>query len=140
MTRDDLLAEAWSWARTPFVWQASLKGVGADCKGFVWGVARALGLPEAQSAFASIADYRRRVPVETLKEGLRATFAPGSCARGDLLLLRYRGRDQHLAFHAGDVILHTYPEGPKCVIQSPLPAAFDLWPLVSAWRFASLEA
>jgi hypothetical protein len=51
-TAADFVAETRAWLGTPFHWQASRKGVGCDCKGLVWGVARALGMPEADSPFA----------------------------------------------------------------------------------------
>lgn len=38
-TRADLIAEARSWIGTPWRHQAAIKGVGADCVGFVRGVA-----------------------------------------------------------------------------------------------------
>lgn len=139
MTPADLVAEARTWVGTPFVWQASLKGVGADCKGLIWGVARELGLPEASSVYAAVADYRRVVPVPLLLKGLAATFtrAPDPQS-GDVLLMTMGGQPCHLGFHAGDAVIHTYNNGPRRVITSRLAAVASVWPIHSAWRFPSL--
>lgn len=139
-TAEDLVTEAWAWVGTPFAWQASLKGVGCDCKGLVWGVARELGLSEAESFHARVADYGSRVPLALLKQGMAATFAPSPApSLGDVLLMRVAGRAQHLAIHAGDRVIHTYSSGPRQVISTPLAVALRAWPLDSAWRFKSLE-
>lgn len=139
-TRAEFVAEARSWLGTPFHWQASVKGVGADCKGLVVGVARERGLPEARSLYAAMADYGWRVPVGVLKRGLAETLErTDDPLAGDVLLLTLGGSPQHLAIHAGEVVIHTYNAGPKRVITSPLSVIRRAWPLDSAWRFRSLE-
>jgi cell wall-associated NlpC family hydrolase len=53
-TRGDLVAaEVEKWNRTPFHEQQATKGRGCDCKGLLWGVARDLGFPEAESFYAT---------------------------------------------------------------------------------------
>jgi cell wall-associated NlpC family hydrolase len=139
VTAADVVAEARDWKDTPFVWQASLKGVGADCKGLIWGVARELGLPEAASLYAAIANYGRVVPVPLLLKGLAATFARADDPQpGDVLLMSMGGQPCHLGFHAGDDVIHTYNNGPKRVISSRRAAVERAWPIHSAWRFPSL--
>ena len=44
VTRAQVCAEALEWLGTPYRFQASLKGVGADCIGLLTGVARQLGI------------------------------------------------------------------------------------------------
>jgi hypothetical protein len=58
------------------VWGQSVKGVGCDCKGLIQGVARELGLKEAESFYATFSSYRpdKPVPVSLLKEGMAAVF------------------------------------------------------------------
>jgi cell wall-associated NlpC family hydrolase len=104
-------AEAREWVKTPFRWQDSLKGPngGCDCKGLIAGVARECGFPEAQSIYASMATYspRKPVPCPLLFEGLsdvfdriefaRGQLVPSEIEAGDVLLVRFRGRPQHLA-------------------------------------------
>ena len=57
MTRDDVIREARSWINTPWVHQASCKGVGADCIGFGAGAAAACGSADAVR-FLSTPEWR----------------------------------------------------------------------------------
>lgn len=141
VTRAEFVAEAATWKGTPFHWQASCKGAGADCKGYPKGVAEALGLPEAAGLYALMDDYGHDgvVPVQTLLRGLAATFERVTDAPrlADLLLLVVHRRPQHLGIHGGEVLWHTYTG--KAVMASPLAGCLRVWPLHSAWRFRSLE-
>lgn len=121
LVRDDIVAEARSWVGTPFHWQASRKGVGADCKGLIAGVASALGMEEAQSIYALKADYMS-VDVALLREGLSAIFDQATEAQpGDVLLLNIGGKPQHLALlSAPGRMIHTYGKGPRSVIEVPM--------------------
>ena len=97
MTRADVVAEALTWVGTPFKWQASLKGQGADCAGMIEGVLRNLGMPEAASQWFWIKDYGGKVPVETLKQAVAAIMRPAPILEsGDVALLWFKGRPQHL--------------------------------------------
>lgn len=94
-------AEAEGWIGTPFQWQASLKGVGADCKGLIAGVARALALAEGASLEAFAADYGAVVPAARLRAGLARLFdRADAILPGDVLLLKVGGKAQHLAIAA----------------------------------------
>lgn len=139
MTRADIVAEARSWIGTPHVWQASAKGVGCDCKGLVWGVARELDLPEAASVHARICDYGRAVPVDKLLAGLAETMDRRMKPEpGDVLLLRIGQKPQHLAILTDEAhMVHTYANGPERVIEV---AMGKIWwrALHSAWRFRSV--
>lgn len=145
-SRADYCAEAASWAGTPFAWQASLKGVGCDCKGLVWGAARALGLPEAETPDAALAAYDARVPETVLRRGLARTLAAVSldeAGPGDVLLMAVAGRAQHLGVigaddQGRDVLIHALSTGPRAVVLTPLKLARRAWPALAAWRFASL--
>lgn len=139
----DVVAEARSWLGTPFHWQASVKGVGCDCKGLVAGVARQLGLPEAQGAYAAMASYGEAVPVPLLRRGLAETLdRVAEAEAGDVLLLQAGGKAQHLGIFTGDAVIHCWGRGRKgllrCVIATPAATAFRAWPLDSAWRFRSV--
>lgn len=140
MTPADLVAEARSWVGTPFVWQASLKGVGADCKGFLAGALRNLGLPEGDGLYARMADYGPRVPVPLLLKGLAETLhRTAESQDADILLMTMGGSPCHLGFRAGDQVIHTYNNGPRRVIASRLASVMRAWPIHSAWRIPSLE-
>lgn len=144
MTGADVVTEARSWIGTPFHWQASLKGVGCDCKGLVWGVARELGLPEAASIHAAVADYGDVVPVERLKRGMAATFQRVSEPKpGDVLLVKAGGKPQHLGIFTGPDVIHCWGRGHRgvlqCVVAHPARIALRAWPVDSVWRFGSLN-
>jgi cell wall-associated NlpC family hydrolase len=136
MIGERVWAEALTWRGTPFHWQASLKGVGCDCKGLIVGVARELLRPEAASLPAKISDYGSRVPVELLKKGLAQVFdrAP-SPEIGDVLLLTFGGKPQHLAIFGGASVVHTYNTGPKQVIEQSFAVVSRAWPVDSIWRW-----
>lgn len=96
-----IAAEAEAWIGTPFQWQARVKGVGADCKGLIAGVAKECGRGEADSIEALCGDYGPKVPVARLKEGLARLFdRADTIEAGDVLLLIVGGKPQHLAIAA----------------------------------------
>jgi cell wall-associated NlpC family hydrolase len=141
MIGEQVWAEALTWRGTPFHWQASVKGVGCDCKGLISGVARELLRPEAASIPANISDYHRRVPVLVLKAGLAQLFDRASAPeRGDILLLRFAGQPQHLAIFGGASVIHTYNAGPKQVVEQSFSVVARAWPVDSIWRWRSRSA
>lgn len=134
---EQVVAEARQWVGTPFRWQASTKGVGADCKGLVRGVASNLGRTEADSPHGALASYRKADP-RKLKEGMAALFDRAEEAEpGDLLLLRIKDKPQHLAIYCGGGrMIHTYTLGPQRVIEVPMGRVW--WGQVdSIWRWRS---
>jgi cell wall-associated NlpC family hydrolase len=133
-------AEAREWLGTKFVWQASQKQVGCDCKGLLWGVARELGFPEAESLYAQVADYspKRPVPSALLKEGFAAIFdsVEGGMIPGDVLLVKLGGKPCHIAIYSGDGRAIHAQIGPKdWVKETRLEALLKLFPLDSVWRW-----
>lgn len=141
MTVGDRIAdEALEWCRTPVIWQASKKGVGADCKGLIWGIARELDRPEAQSLYAAMVDYGPRFDGALLKEGISKTFLPrkGKMQRGDLLLCKFNGQPGHLAIYTGnDRAVHAQISSKAWVKETSLRALFHYFPLDSVWRWRS---
>lgn len=140
LERDEIVRVARSWAGTPFHWEASVKGVGCDCKGLVAGVARELGLEEAESTFARATAYHRAIDEKMLKRGMASLFDPARAALpGDVLLLRVAGKVQHMAIltEPGRMI-HTYGKGPKCVIEVPMGTIWQT-ALESAWTWRGLN-
>lgn len=118
VSRDDIIAEARSWVGTRFQWNQSLKGVACDCKGLVWGVARELGMPEAQSPYASEIASRRIVRADRLREGLASVFCQtNDPLPGDVMHIRVGAGTarmaMHLAFLSHDnMMIHCYDRGP----------------------------
>ena len=141
ITGTDIVREARSWIGTPFRWQASVRGVGCDCKGLVYGVARELQMPEACSLHARMADYRTVVDEKLLRQGIEANFVQIETPEaGDVLLLRLGRRVQHLAIYSGfGHMIHTYSGGPDRVVESEMGRAWGN-ALDSAWRWKSMAA
>lgn len=144
MTRGELVAaEARNWLRTKFHWQASVKQQGVDCKGLIWGVARELNFPEAQTFYANVVDYRvdRKVPTELLKEGMAAVFDQVQEARvGDVLLLKVRGKPQHLAIVTpNNRAIHAQIAPKDWVKETSLRALLKLNPIDSIWRWRDVD-
>jgi cell wall-associated NlpC family hydrolase len=131
--------EALSWKGTPFVWGQSQKGVGCDCKGFIAGVARELGRPEAENFYATFSGYRsdRPVPSDLLMEGMEKTFKRvDEIKPGDVLLLKHNGRPGHLAIATfNGRAVHTQISSRAWVKETQLGALYHFYPLHSIWRW-----
>lgn len=112
------------WLGTPFHWEASLKGVGCDCRGLLTGVARDLGRPEAQSIEANVVGYSRRIDEPALLAGLDKVFKRRRTLKprlGDILAFRVQNKVQHLGIATGpDRFVHAYSHDPAQVIETPL--------------------
>lgn len=132
--------ETREWIGTPFIWGQSVKGVGCDCKGLVQGVARELGLAEAECFYAQFSSYRpeRPVPSALLIEGMGEVFDKvDEPIPGDVLLLKVRGTAAHLAIlTAPDMAVHAHGAGQQeRVKETRLPVLLKMFPLHSAWRW-----
>ncbi|MEV5033687.1 C40 family peptidase [Sphingobium sp. LMC3-1-1.1] len=139
-TRADIMAEARRWIGTPFHEQASLRGVGCDCKGLVVGIARECGLPEAAGFHARLAVYGEWVDIALLRRGLESELRRVAQPRpGDVLLLKVKGRPQHLAMLVdGGSMIHCWGGGRRQVVSSPWTPGRALRELDSAWAFPSI--
>lgn len=104
----DIVAAARGWIGTPYLHQASLKGVGTDCLGLVRGVWReVMGRePEAPPAYAP--GWAEMGGREAMAEAARRHMVEIPCTEyraGDVLLFRWR---PHLpAKHAGIAVSDT---------------------------------
>jgi NlpC/P60 family putative phage cell wall peptidase len=134
------LAAARGWIGTPVRWEASLKGVGTDCRGLVAGVARELGWPEGDQLEARLGGYSRRIDEAALLAGLDRLFDRVVQAQaGDVLAFRIKGKVQHLAIHAGSYrhgerMVHAYMTPPAQVVEVSL-VSFWQRRLAGAWRW-----
>lgn len=137
MTPEDYVNHARLWLGTPFRWQADLRGLGCDCKGLITGVARELGLPEAEHPHFKKSDYSDRVDPNFLKRALSETLEQVETPQlGDVLLLILGGKPQHMGIVAGTNLLHCYVG--RQVSEHRLESATKLWPVHSVYRFRSL--
>lgn len=132
----DYVAAAREWIGTPFDWDQSCKGAGADCKGLIAGVARDCGRPEGNSLEALTRGYFRGVPVDALKAGLERLFdRVNEWEPGDILLLKIGGKPCHLAIYVGEGrMIHTYSKGPQAVVEVPMGRVWRN-AVESAWRW-----
>ncbi|UZW55562.1 NlpC/P60 family protein [Sphingobium sp. JS3065] len=142
VTRAEIVAEARRWIGTPYHEQASVRGRGCDCKGLVVGVARACGLPEAEGFHACLANYGPRVDVALLRRGLESELRQVAIPRpGDVLLLRVRGKPQHLGLMVeGGRMVHCWGAGMQQVVSAAWTVGRAQRELDSAWAFPSLLA
>ena len=115
MTRAELLREAESWIGTPWRHQARLKGVGADCVGFVYGVYVGTGgtvesePPTDYPATWHHWNKAERLYAEALAAGL-VEKPKDELLPGDVILFRFRkGPAAHMGIMAEDgLFLHSY--------------------------------
>lgn len=112
VTREQIVAEARTWLKTPFRHQGRVRGVGVDCAGVVVGVAHALGL----STFDHTG-YGREPHGGMLKRLLDAHLdrVTGEPQPGDVLLMRFEREPQHLAIVSDLGIIHAYERVGRCV-------------------------
>lgn len=100
ISRDAVVAEARTWAGTPYVHQGRVRGAGVDCVGLVIGVAHALGI----STFDTSDYLQQPDPIRMgrlLREHLEVIDI-GELARGDIVWVhvadaRLAPDPQHLA-------------------------------------------
>lgn len=146
--RERVCAIARSWDGTPIKHQASCKGVGCDCKGFIWGIAREIGLPSADEWHARLANYPVLVPVGLLREGLEACFDEAETpSPGDVLLLEIGQprKAQHLAVYLGwetspnrerprEQMIHANPDIGRVFISTMRSGTWERVNSIWSWR------
>lgn len=106
--------EARSWLGTPYLHQASLRGVGCDCLGLLRGVWRGLygAEPEAPPPYAP--DWAEAGGQESFRDAARRhlrEIAPSGAVAGDVLLFRFRpcAPARHCAILSGDgLMIHAH--------------------------------
>ena len=92
-SRSSIVAAARGWLGTPYLHQASLKGVGTDCLGLVRGVWREVMGTEPETAPAYSASWAEAGPGDALAAAAarHLTNVPLADFRaGDVLLFRWR--------------------------------------------------
>jgi NlpC/P60 family putative phage cell wall peptidase len=121
-TRGQLLTEAVSWAGTPYHTHAALKHVGADCIGFIIGVAKNAGLlDQGYDPGYYSADWHLHQHEERLVREVEA-FGCLPCAledrqAGDLLLFQFGRVCAHSALClGGELIIHAVRDFGKVVV------------------------
>ena len=124
MSRPDVVAAARGWIGTPYMHQASVKGVGTDCLGLLRGVWREVQGPEPEAVPAYTRDWSEPSGEEALWAAALRHLRPGRGAEGEVLL--FRMRDGSVAKHLGIAarvgaapsFVHAYSG--HSVVESPL--------------------
>ena len=109
---DRILAAARGWIGTPYVHQASCRGVGTDCLGLVRGVWRELIGPEPETVPGYTPDWSEVSGSERMLDAAARNLVqvPRDAARpGDVLLFRMRANAP--AKHAGILATRTVAGG-----------------------------
>jgi NlpC/P60 family putative phage cell wall peptidase len=93
MRRFEIVEAARTWLGTPYLHQASLKGIGCDCLGLVRGVWREVVGEEPEPVPAYSPDWAEAGKCERLAEAGTRHLVPisaGAFGPGDVLLFRWR--------------------------------------------------
>ncbi len=91
---DEIIAAARGWLGTPYLHQASLRGVGTDCLGLVRGVWREVVGEEPEQPPAYAPGWAEMGGGEAMAEAARRHLIEIPCTEyraGDVLLFRWRG-------------------------------------------------
>lgn len=114
VSRTHIITTARSWLGTPYQHQASLKGCGCDCLGFVRGVFRELYGYEPLAVPPYSPDWAEKSGCETLLKAAETCLTPldrQAVQTGDVLLFRMHMQApvKHMALlSAPDTIIHAY--------------------------------
>jgi NlpC/P60 family putative phage cell wall peptidase len=106
---DNIITAARGWLGTPYLHQASLKGVGCDCLGLIRGVWREIYGHEEIPIPVYSPDWAESSREESFYDTAKAFMQPVSLAEiqpGDLLLFRWR--DNLPAKHCGILTDHDH--------------------------------
>ena len=93
LTREEIASAARGWIGTPYIHQASLRGVGCDCLGLLRGVWREMIGPEPEQPGSYSPDWAEASNQETLADaGFRhfETITLDEAGCGDVVLFRWR--------------------------------------------------
>lgn len=108
----DLINEARSWIGTRFSHQASVRGVGTDCLGFIAGVARETGAVAAETLAALPTDYGREpASAEMRAFALRwlDEVPVTEMSPGDIVFFAIEDRVRHIGMLTDYGIIHCLP-------------------------------
>lgn len=116
VTSERVIALARQWLGTPYLHQASLKGVGCDCLGLVRGIWRELYGDEPERLPAYSPDWAEASGEETLAAAAKRYLKERPLADirpGHLLLMRFRPHlaAKHAAIASGEGLMIHAQEG-----------------------------
>jgi NlpC/P60 family putative phage cell wall peptidase len=121
-TREAIVASARGWVDTPYMHQASLRGVGCDCLGLVRGVWRDVVGEEPETPGPYTSDWAEASGVERLALAGERHFTPvalDAFQTGDVLLFRWRDHvpAKHLAIAtSSNTMVHAHDGARVCEV------------------------
>lgn len=131
----DLIVEAArDWIGTPYLHQASLKGVGCDCLGLVRGVWRDLLGSEPEDVPPYAADWAEAQGRETLADAALRHLLPvaiEAAGQGDVLLFRWRA---HVPAKHCAILTGSFTERFSTIIHAHEGCAVSEVALTGWWR------
>lgn len=123
----EVVAAARGWIGTPYLHQASVKGVGCDCLGLLRGVWREVLGAEPEAVPPYTPDWGEAQGVEMLLQAAGRHLVPVTTrAPGDVLVFRMRRAAvaKHIGIlSAADAFIHAYSR--HGVVESPLSDAWS---------------
>lgn len=129
MSRPEIVAAARRWIGTPYVHQASLRGVGTDCLGLLRGVWREVVGPEPEVVPSYTRDWSEPSGEEALWAAALRHLGPGLDAPGDVLLFRMRrgsvAKHVGILARAGEGASFVHAYSGHSVIESPLGGTWE---------------
>ena len=141
MKREDIVKKAREWIGTPWVHQASVKGVGCDCVGMVRGVYTELTGNKVGGAM----DYTRSFYLFSGEERLKNEIGKycmevpiGEAKSGDVILISFLNLpSQHIGILADGTFIHSWEDIGK-VVEIPYDAAWKRL-TKAVFRFPEVE-
>lgn len=106
-----VIEKAREYIGTPFHHQGRQKGVGIDCAGLVWCVARDLGIPLTDRQGYGRTPYRGLLQ-QALDSELERIEKPEP---GCVLLMKFAHEPSHVAICTGKTLIHAYERVGQCI-------------------------
>src|SRR5262245_33676873 len=123
LLRDQIIAEARTWLRTPFRHQGRVKGVGVDCAGLVVMVGQSLGLLTYDTREYGVIPNPRRM--KGLLDQYLVPIQLGEFKPGDVVYMAFKQFPVHPPMHLAIVtdvgIIHAFATN-KIVVEHSLDA------------------
>lgn len=140
-TRAEVVEIARTWLATPYRHQASVKGLGVDCVGFLVGVALEAGLISHELAAALPTDYSRQPSGGQLRRAMAQHMTPIPIATvepGDVCLVAFVVEEQHLVMITRPSPLSIIHCGRQGVVEHRMDEAWRRR-ITRAYRFRGVQ-
>lgn len=108
MKAADIIEAARSHLGTPYRHQGRAAGAGLDCAGLFVAVCHDLGLQVIDENGYGRTPFRGLLEQCIDRQPFLRRVARNDMQAGDVLLMRFQSDPQHIAFHAGDTMIHAY--------------------------------